>query len=81
MSSLRIRAHRAQITARVPWGRPPISQTIAQMNPANSRATAVAAWFLTLPPRIRCRYRAHKRFCAAQAMAWTASGAAAALRL
>ena len=39
----------AQLNARVAWGRPITSQAIAQRNPTNSRATAVATTHFALP--------------------------------
>ena len=71
----------SQLRARVAWARPITSQAIAQMNPTNSRATAVVTTHFALPALYRCRYRVHSRFWAAQAMACTAGSAALALHL
>ena len=39
----------SQATARLLWGRPAISQAMAHMKPASSRATAVVTWQCALP--------------------------------
>ena len=44
-----------QLSARVIWGWSITSQAIAQMNPDNSRATAVVTWHFALPVWYRCR--------------------------
>jgi hypothetical protein len=55
---------------------PATARAMAQMKPANSRATAVMATTSGLPARHSERYRPVSRTCAFQAMSRTAAGAA-----
>jgi hypothetical protein len=58
---------------------PATARAMAQMKPANSRATATMATTSSLPRRQSERYRAVSRTCAFQAMSRTSGGAAATL--
>jgi len=49
------------------------TRAIAQMKPTISRATAVVTTTFGLPAAARCRYRAHNRTCAFQAMSLMAA--------
>jgi hypothetical protein len=55
------------------------ARAMAQMKPANSRATAVMATTSGLPARQSERYRSVSRVCAFQAMSRTTGGAASTL--